>query len=217
MKKTLYLTRHGETKWNTIRKMQGQLNSPLTDIGLKQAQWLKARMDKIELDVIYTSPLGRAFDTARIIQGTRDIPLLIDDRLKELYFGSWEGQKKDDLSRLYPEMEDNLWNHPEDYVSYDGENLQEIIERSKSFYEEILSSDYKNILVVSHAIMLKSFISMSLKKELKDFWTGPHIQPASLTKAEIEGNKIDYDFIADTSHYKIKSQFNGWFSDDKSH
>lgn len=59
----LYLTRHGETEWNEKGIIQGWGDSPLTALGIKQAEWLRDRMKDIHIDVIYASPIGRAYNT----------------------------------------------------------------------------------------------------------------------------------------------------------
>lgn len=133
MNKLLYLTRHGETQWNTVRRMQGQKNSPLTDLGLRQARWLAESLKGTRIDVIYSSPLGRAHDTAKLISQCLGAPVITRDELKELYFGSWEGQLKEDLEKKYQETDYHFWNEPEKYVPTDGESLEELMTRSRFF------------------------------------------------------------------------------------
>ena len=71
----ILITRHGETEWNKIRRMQGHQNSPLSELGVKQAEWLKRRLCNESIDAIYSSPLGRAYDTAMILEGKKGISL----------------------------------------------------------------------------------------------------------------------------------------------
>ncbi len=85
--KTIWLTRHGETQWNTVRRMQGQLNSPLTDNGIRQAEQLAKWLAKEDIDVIYTSPLERAYKTALILRGNRNIPVISHVDLKKFILG----------------------------------------------------------------------------------------------------------------------------------
>lgn len=212
MKKQLYLTRHGETQWNTVRRMQGQKNSPLTELGVKQARWLAESLHDTRIDVIYSSPLGRAYNTAKIIAEAVEAPIITRDELKELYFGSWEGQLKEDLEKQYKETDYHFWNEPDKYIPTDGETLDQLIDRSRHFFEEVLvKSEHENILVVAHAIVLKSFLNLTQNKEIKDLWTGPNLKPTSLTKANMADGELIYEFIGDTSHYKEHSSFNGWF------
>ncbi len=87
---TLYITRHGETKWNTEKRMQGWSDSSLTENGVKNAILLGNRLKDIEFDAIHTSPSQRTIITANLIKGDRKIPLIPDDQLKEINMGIWE-------------------------------------------------------------------------------------------------------------------------------
>lgn len=215
MSKKILMTRHGETEWNTIRRMQGHKNSPLTDFGIQQAKWLKERLKDDDIDVIYTSPLGRAYETAIILSKGRDIEVITRDELKEIYLGSWEGQRLEEVEKTHKEINYYFWNEPEKYIPIDGESFEELIDRSKRFFNEVLlESEHKNILVVAHAVVLKSFLAYTKGKEVKDLWEGPHLQPTSLTKAELVNGELIYEFIGDTSHHEAKSDFNGWFHDE---
>ncbi len=212
MKKVIYLTRHGETQWNTVRRMQGQKNSPLTSHGIKQAEWLAKSLKETRIDIIYSSPLGRAYDTAKLISQYVGAPIITRNELKELYFGSWEGRLKSELEKEYREADYCFWNKPEKYIPTDGESLEELMSRSKYFYEEVLlKSPYENIMVVAHAIVLKSFLAITQDKAIKDLWSGPNLRPTSLTKGIVNNGQLAYEYIGDVSHYEEESSFNGWF------
>ena len=93
----LYITRHGRTEWNTIGRLQGWLDSPLTEEGIKRAERLSKRLENIDFDSIYSSSQKRALDTAHILN-KKNIEIQILDELKELSLGKWEGMKlKDNL------------------------------------------------------------------------------------------------------------------------
>ena len=87
----IYYTRHGQTDWNLDYKIQGRKDIPLNETGRKEAEELRIKIQDIPLDIIYSSPLKRAYETAEIARGDRDIPLLTDNRLAEEYYGQFEG------------------------------------------------------------------------------------------------------------------------------
>ena len=87
----LYLIRHGETDWNIVKRLQGSTDIPLNENGEAIAKETCRAMNDIHFDIIYTSPLKRAYRTAELVKGERDIPLLIDERLREISFGDYEG------------------------------------------------------------------------------------------------------------------------------
>jgi broad specificity phosphatase PhoE len=82
------LVRHGITNWNVTGQFQGHTDTPLSDEGRAQAQALAKHLKKANVDLIYSSPLSRALETARTVFPNRDI--LQDERIKELNFGDFE-------------------------------------------------------------------------------------------------------------------------------
>ena len=100
----LYVLRHGETEWNVAQRMQGSLNSPLTARGRVQAAEM-ARLLAAELGddwpPVYASPQPRALETARIVTAGRTAPRL-DERLRELTLGGWEGMTLADIEAARP-------------------------------------------------------------------------------------------------------------------
>src|SRR5690606_37293291 len=87
----LILIRHGETLWNTERRMQGQLDSPLTERGLWQARQLGERLKSLPFVSLYSSDLPRARQTAQRIADVTGHQIIDDLRLRERHFGLFEG------------------------------------------------------------------------------------------------------------------------------
>lgn len=107
MKTKVLLIRHGETNWNKLGKFQGSIDIELTEDGKKQAQFLNKRL-KNKFDYIYTSPLKRAKETARILASSSSKELNIAENMKEINFGSWEGLTIKEISEKYSN-EFNSW------------------------------------------------------------------------------------------------------------
>ncbi|MBU3107675.1 histidine phosphatase family protein [Clostridium gasigenes] len=190
----LYITRHGETEWNTKGIMQGFGNSPLTELGREQGKWLRDRMKDLHIDVIYSSPSGRAYETAEIIKGDRDIELLADDGLREINMGQWEGLCQDEIKELSEENHFNFWNLPSKYISVDGENYYESRERSYNAITKILEKEKgKTILIVTHTVTLKGFLNMLQNQEIDSIVKPPFIKQTSLT--EIDFNEDGYKIL----------------------
>ncbi|ART83174.1 hypothetical protein CBP31_11580 [Oceanisphaera profunda] len=111
MSRTIYLLRHGQTLFNAEQRLQGHCNSDLTELGLAQAHamanTLAGLLDKPTDWALYSSPLGRAQQTAQIISehlqlSLKDIQL--DERLMEVGLGEWEQQRAPDLQTQYPHI-----------------------------------------------------------------------------------------------------------------
>lgn len=87
----LYIIRHGETDWNVKRRFQGRADIPLNEEGRRLARITSEALKETAFTKIYTSPLKRAYETAMIIKGDRDIPVIEEPRIIEIGFGEYEG------------------------------------------------------------------------------------------------------------------------------
>ena len=158
----LYITRHGMTQWNEEGRLQGHGDSALTAQGIKDAEALAELMKQYPIDIIYSSPLGRAYQTACLVFPNRSI--LTDERLKEMSFGDYEGRYVRELLDL--KDYDALWNHPEafDRIPH-GESYAEVYTRLHSFLDDLqsLKGDH-HIFMAIHGMLY--VILMSVIKEV---------------------------------------------------
>lgn len=207
----IYLTRHGETEWNQIRRMQGQGDSPLTELGKRQAEWLAHRLEGKELSYIYTSPLGRAKETAQIVNKSFNAEIREDDLLKEIYLGDWEGKLISEIEEEYPRENDDFWHNPIAFDMEGKENFQQVKDRASDFFEKLIANHGSGkILVVAHAIILKGMLNYIQGQPLTKFWSGKHILPTSLTKINVMDNRFSLIYVGETSHHKEEME-QGWF------
>ncbi|MBM7651962.1 histidine phosphatase family protein [Neobacillus cucumis] len=152
MKKTFYLMRHGQTLFNVRRKIQGACDSPLTELGRKQAEVAGGYFENIPLDHAYSSTSERAGDTLEIILNNR-IPYTRLKELKEMNHGSFEGESED----LNPKR-------PKDFETffepYGGESRTEVKNRMVKTCTEIMEKgDHHIVLAVSHSGACYNFLS----------------------------------------------------------
>lgn len=89
----IYFVRHGETDYNLEGIVQGQLDIPLNNKGIHQAHELKNKLKVLDIDVIFSSPLLRAKQTAQIIHENLNVEIKYDERLKEFFAGNMQGTK----------------------------------------------------------------------------------------------------------------------------
>lgn len=143
----IYLIRHGQTDWNTARRIQGTTDVPLNVVGREQTLLLLPEIKTLKLDKIFVSNLRRAQETAEILNREIQVPIVTDERLREVCFGEWEGRSVLDLS-------DSVWHqfyrHPDQIGS---EPLTEVFKRVKSFFETTDLS--QNTLIVTHSGTLR--------------------------------------------------------------
>lgn len=200
----VYLIRHGQTEWNLEARMQGHKNSPLTEVGITQANGLHNRLMNEKIDLIYSSESERAYDTARIIKGDKDIPIYRRNGLREINMGEWEGMKQSDIINKYPQIWNNFWNNPIQYTPVgQGESYTEFKNRIITDVENIINSNQgKNIAIITHRIVLKVLMLHFNNQDITNIGNIPDIQPASLSKICINNEVREILLYGDTSHYK---------------
>lgn len=98
----LFLARHGQTVWTTQHRLHGQLDSPLTDIGVRQAEEAATRLAASGIVVVCSSPLGRALRTATIIAERLNVQVVEVPELAELHHGEMAGLTWDEVDQLHP-------------------------------------------------------------------------------------------------------------------
>lgn len=165
---TLILVRHGESEWNRAGRIQGQVNSPLTDLGINQAKAISDHLSGILLNQeleIYTSPLDRAIQTAEIIAQGIDHPsskIIIEERLNDFNVGEISGTFGwDKVAEIFPEQAQLRLQDPMRFHPSGGESGAEFEARLRSLLEDLMD-DGALKLMVSHGIVNK-FIRGILK------------------------------------------------------
>lgn len=199
----LYLIRHGQTRWNLENRIQGHLDSPLTDLGRRQAGWLAEAYASVAFDVIYTSTLDRAYETARILRGKRAIDIVRLEALKEINFGEWEGLKFTDLKEENPESFDAFRFSPDTFRPKGGETFREaqarIVEATAGLLRENRGA---KVALVIHGAVLKLLMGHFMGTPINRIWEPPVIQPTSVSHLRFEGETFDLVKFGDVSHYR---------------
>ena len=164
----VYLIRHGQAYWNVVHKMQGQVNIPLTDVGRAQACAQRDRLAVVPFDLCFTSPLGRARETAAIVLADRGTPLI------EQAYGICEGASHDEFFRRESPVYGYL-NDPAHYTpAIGGETFDELNDRVAAFIDDTLLpavADAHDILVAAHGAVLCSLVNTLVGGvPVADFW-----------------------------------------------
>lgn len=141
----LYVVRHGETIWNRERKVQGTTDIPLTDKGRDEANELQELISSLNIDVVISSPLERARETAKILVDSK-LPVNTDDRISERDWGMNEGSNIDDVDKW------DCWDVILNTKVQNIESVQDFMYRVSEFLEDIkIRYKDKNVLVVTHS------------------------------------------------------------------
>lgn len=152
---TLYLVRHGKTEYNIERRIQGHIDTPLTDEGYENAFRVAERLRGIKFDHIYSSDLGRAFITAHVIAEKLCLEnrIVRERRLREKNYGEFNGKKIIELEKAHP-GEDSLFCPP------GGESFSDMQKRIVSFIEELEQKHKdKTALIVTHSGCIRAIAS----------------------------------------------------------
>jgi len=171
----IWLARHGETTWNVEGRYQGRLESPLSELGMRQAAALAlhfsavlARSETVPARVV-SSPLGRCVETARPSAEALGVPLETDARLIEIAHGTWEGRYRDELAANDPERY-RTWRTDPAHVSFDGgETVRDVLERWRSFAAELALRDEPALVVTHDAVVRCALVDLE-DRSLDDFW-----------------------------------------------
>ena len=157
---TLYVARHGETDYNADKRYSGSTDVPLNAKGLCQAEELAKKISAIKFDLIVSSPLLRAKQTAEIIQKTIfNVPIVIINEFSEMSAGVYEGLTQEEAQAKYPdvwarlgELREKLGSRPLDDAPTGGETLKQFDARIAAGLAK-LKTEYadKKILLVCHA------------------------------------------------------------------
>lgn len=141
----LYVVRHGETIWNKEKRVQGITDMPLTDKGMADSKKLIPIIRKLNIDIVISSPLKRAIDTAKILVESK-LPINTDDRIKERDWGLNEGANIDDVDKI------DCWDVILNTKVQNIECIQDFMYRVSDFLED-LKCRYKdkNVLIVTHS------------------------------------------------------------------
>lgn len=172
----LYIFRHGRTVWNAAGKIQGSTDIELTEEGRQMAEETAKNIENIHFDAIYSSPLKRAYETACILKGNRQMEVVKDDRLRELNFGVLEGTSFMNIKEGGADGRYSVFfTRPELYERPEGgESLEELCERGHSFLEMIYETypEDARIMIVAHGAMNKALLKNIRGLEMKDLWYG---------------------------------------------
>ena len=193
----LFIARHGETEANAGRRVQGSgVDTPLTEKGISQAKMLGKSVEGMAFDAIYSSPLKRAMDTARIAFG-QETQILTDKRLVEVGLGDAEGMTWEEFHEIY--QGDRLMLDPPAYIPPpNGEHLKDMIARMDSFLMDLANlanspnsskSGYKRVFVLAHGYVLRVVYACSVDKSVQSIIQSPRYENCQLARYVLGGSK----------------------------
>lgn len=133
----LIAIRHGETEWNSQGRFQGHLNSALNKAGLAQAEALGEYLARERFDLLLSSDLGRALQTASAIAMRTGHEIVVEPRLRERRMGIFQGLTPAEVEARYPDEYARFRARDPDYIIPEGESVRQLFERSVACFTEL--------------------------------------------------------------------------------
>ncbi|QRP61556.1 histidine phosphatase family protein [Corynebacterium minutissimum] len=153
MTRRLLLIRHGQTTYNATGRMQGHLDTELSEVGLSQARAAADLLVDKQITAIVSSDLIRARDTAAVIGEKLGIEVDVDKRLRETHLGDWQGMTSAEVDEQYPGAR-AIWRHDPTWAPPQGESRVDVATRARPVIDELMRAhpewDEGAVLVVAH-------------------------------------------------------------------
>jgi probable phosphoglycerate mutase len=188
----VYLIRHGESDFNREGVFRGVIDVPLNEHGRLQAESLGRMLARVQLAAVYSSPLARALDTAHAVALPHDLEVQINEAFQNINLGSWQGKRKTEIARLYPD-DWSIWKtEPERFVPPNGETIGEVRDRAWQELSRLVRfHEHTSIAIVSHRSVLKTIFASVLGLKERYFWRF-YLDPASVSTVTFH---VDEGFV----------------------
>jgi ribonuclease H / adenosylcobalamin/alpha-ribazole phosphatase len=179
---TTLLVRHGQTEMSVAGRFAGRNDIPLTSVGVQQAAAVAERLARRGVDLVVTSPLRRARETADAVADAAAAPLTVDDDLAETDFGAWDGLTFGAVMARWP-AELKAWQDDSDAAPPGGESFAAVASRVQRALDRLLADHQgRTIVVVSHVTPIKTLVCRALVAPLAAMFR-MHLDVASLCEA----------------------------------
>lgn len=197
----IYLIRHCEADGNTRGVLQGRSDCDISGNSAKQLDLVSLRLRNVPFDAFYSSPLKRAYKTARAINQYHNLTIHTDPRLTEIDMGKWEGRSWASIEEENPAML-TVWNeNPGNFQAPGGESIRQVCERMWAAASDISRENPgKTICITSHGCAIRSFLCRALGKPLSEMNEIPWCDNTAVTVVEFENGKARVVVMNDASH-----------------
>jgi probable phosphoglycerate mutase len=199
----LYLVRHGATPLTAEDRFSGSVGVDLSEEGCDQVRRLAARLARHHVGAVYSSPLSRTLETARILAEPHRLTPVLRDGLREISHGRWEGLTRREVEERYPD-EYGAWEaDPFTFAPRDGESGLGVLARALPVIREIVAAhEGDHVLVVSHKATLRLILSSLLGFDARGYRDRLDQSPACLNVLDFKDPvRSRLMLFNDTSHY----------------
>jgi broad specificity phosphatase PhoE len=199
----LLLVRHGQSTWNQERRIQGQLDPPLSDVGRRQAEQLGQRLAGREFAGFYSSDLKRAAETAQLVSEALNIAPKPMPELREIYLGQWEGLRTEDLADRFPEAWASWAEEPNWDLVPGGEGSVAFEARVGQALDALFRRHPQgDVLVVTHGGVIQIALHHVVGRPGRGIFPF-RIQNASVSVLERRNGRVVVSGVNDIGHLEI--------------
>jgi broad specificity phosphatase PhoE len=204
--------------WNTQAKLQGKSDIPLNEKGEALARLTGEALADVRFQEVYSSPLKRALQTAKLVTKETDGAIVIDKRLEEIGFGIWEGLScHRDHYEIPSDSFQAFFSDPFGYVPPEGgERIQEVCDRAADFLIERISGREEeniNLLISTHGCTLRALMNYFYQDHTAQFWRG-HVPP-NCSVCIVEVKKSGFQILAEDKIFYDKSSLGDYYGEGK--
>jgi broad specificity phosphatase PhoE len=185
----ILLVRHGATDWNLQGRCQGATDRELNPVGIRQAEEIAAVLTQESVHAIYSSDLKRAQQTAHLISRPHNLPVRIEQEIRELDHGDLEGLTFNEIKNGYPDFLQRWRAEPAEIQVPGGERLIDVAERAWRGLNRIVERhpEAKKIVVVSHNFPILGIVCRITGTHLNQYRSF-HIDPCGVTRLSRNGH-----------------------------
>lgn len=174
----LILVRHGISQHNVGSLISGGKSDPdLSPEGIAGVKEISQYVDNDKIDAVYASPLKRAYQTAELLTNNSK-KIIVDQRLIEMDFGSWEGRDAKPLYEKYPDAFDYMGMFSPNFVKYvqNAESYDDLIERCRSFMNDLKRNESdKTVMVVCHGFTIRGILAGLFHLNISDIGAAKNV------------------------------------------
>ena len=194
------LIRHGQSTWNRERRVQGQLDPPLSEEGRQQARRLGHRLAGRRFAGFYSSDLKRAFETAEAVAAATGAQPKPDESLREIYLGEWEGLRTEEIAARFPEAWAHWVKEPDWDLVPGGERAADFEARVAAAIDEIFQRhEHGDVLVVTHGGVIQIALQRIVGNQSQGLFPFK-IQNASVSVLEKRNGRVMIAGVNDVAH-----------------
>ena len=186
------IVRHGQSKANETGYLYGSFETPLSDLGRRQADAVcRHILGAYKVDAVYSSPLSRAYDTVKGVAEALDLPIIVENDLREVNVGKWEGLPYSIIKRDYEEWYRAWATDTGVTTPPDGESMAQVQERIIPKLKEIAEKeDGKTVVIGIHAAAIRAIQCHVQKLPLTHMKHLPWVCNASFSEIDFDGENF---------------------------